>query len=77
MPSSPSARPRCPRSARSRIAPTITRPIDNWRTAVPLLALLVLLPAWGTDPPTWMVVVLDVFLAGAVLAAFLFLAFNP
>jgi Ca2+:H+ antiporter len=42
---------------------------DNWRTAVPLLALLVLLPAWGTHPSTPIVVVLDLFLAGAVLAA--------
>jgi len=42
---------------------------DNWRTAVPLLALLVLIPAWGSHPSTPVVVVLDLFLAGAVLAA--------
>jgi Ca2+:H+ antiporter len=33
------------------------------------LALLVLVPAWGSHPSTPVVVVLDVFLAGAVLAA--------
>ncbi|HWJ43311.1 MAG TPA: hypothetical protein VNR67_07750 [Solirubrobacterales bacterium] len=42
---------------------------DNWRTAVPLLALLVLIPAWGSHPSTAVVVILDLFLAGAVLAA--------
>jgi Ca2+:H+ antiporter len=36
---------------------------------VPLLALLVLVPAWGSHPSTPVVVVLDLFLAGAVLAA--------
>ncbi|MDQ3725729.1 MAG: ionic transporter y4hA [Actinomycetota bacterium] len=34
-----------------------------------MLALLVLVPAWGTHPSTPVVIVLDVFLAGAVLAA--------
>jgi len=34
-----------------------------------VLALLVLVPAWGSDPSTPVVVVLDLFLAGAVLAA--------
>ncbi|HYH54337.1 MAG TPA: hypothetical protein VD761_09415 [Solirubrobacterales bacterium] len=34
-----------------------------------MLALLVLVPAWGSDPSTPVVVVLDLFLAGAVLAA--------
>jgi Ca2+:H+ antiporter len=38
-------------------------------TVVPLLALLVLVPAWGSHPPTPVVVVLDLFLAAAVLAA--------
>ena len=42
---------------------------ENWRTVVPLLALLVLVPAWGSHPSTPAVVVLDLFLAGAVLAA--------
>jgi Ca2+:H+ antiporter len=42
---------------------------DNWRTLVPLLALAVLIPAWGSHPATAVVVVLDLFLAGAVLAA--------
>ena len=52
-----------------RIASISRRLTDNWRTAVPLLALLVLIPAWGSHPSTPAVVVLDVFLAGAVLAA--------
>ena len=34
-----------------------------------MLALLVLVPAWGSHPSTPVVVVLDLFLAGAVLAA--------
>jgi Ca2+:H+ antiporter len=34
-----------------------------------VLALLVMLATWGSDPATWVVVVLDVLLAGAVLAA--------
>ncbi|HEX7278389.1 MAG TPA: hypothetical protein VF255_02090 [Solirubrobacterales bacterium] len=38
-------------------------------TVVPLLALLVLVPAWGSHPSTPVIVVLDLFLAGAVLAA--------
>jgi Ca2+:H+ antiporter len=47
----------------------LARVTDNWRTLVPLLALVVLVPAWGSHPATWVVVVLDLFLAGAVLAA--------
>ena len=38
-------------------------------TVVPLLALLVLIPAWDSHPSTPVVVLLDLFLAGAVLAA--------
>ncbi|HYG96423.1 MAG TPA: hypothetical protein VD741_04870, partial [Solirubrobacterales bacterium] len=52
-----------------RIASIPARLADNWRTAVPLLALLVLALAWGSHPSTPVVVVLDLFLAGAVLAA--------
>lgn len=42
---------------------------DNWRTLVPLLALVVTAATWGSHPSTAVVVVLDVLLAGAVLAA--------
>lgn len=42
---------------------------DNWRTVVPLLALVVTAATWGSHPPTAIVVVLDVLLAGAILAA--------
>jgi Ca2+:H+ antiporter len=56
-------------AALPRIATISRRLTDNWRTAIPLLALLVLIPAWGSHPSTPVVVVLDLFLAGAVLAA--------
>lgn len=36
---------------------------------VPLLALVVLVGAWGSHPPVAVVIVLDLFLAGSVLAA--------
>ena len=42
---------------------------DNWRTLVPLLALVVTAATWGSHPPTAVVVGLDLLLAGAVLAA--------
>lgn len=41
----------------------------NWRTVVPLLALVVTAASWGSDPPVAVVIVLDLFLAGSVLAA--------
>src|SRR4051794_9049150 len=42
---------------------------DSAPTFVPLLALAVLAVAWGSHPATAVVVVLDLFLAAAVLAA--------
>lgn len=41
----------------------------NWRTLVPLLALVVTAATWGSHPATAVVIVLDLLLAGAVLAA--------
>jgi Ca2+:H+ antiporter len=43
--------------------------ILRWTTAVPVLAVLVLIPTWGRDPVTAVLVVVGLFLAGAVLAA--------
>jgi Ca2+:H+ antiporter len=40
-----------------------------WTTVVPLLALVPLALTWGTDPPPAVVVIVGLFLAGAVLAA--------
>ncbi|HEX5712692.1 MAG TPA: hypothetical protein VFX85_05200 [Solirubrobacterales bacterium] len=42
---------------------------DRSTIAVPLLALAVMAASWGSDPATPVVVVLDLFLAGGVLAA--------
>jgi Ca2+:H+ antiporter len=42
---------------------------DNWRTVVPLLALAVTALTWGSDPAAPVVVVIDLFLAGAVVTA--------
>ncbi|MFT3865647.1 MAG: hypothetical protein QM729_15375 [Solirubrobacterales bacterium] len=42
---------------------------DRWPTVVPLLALIALAATWGTHPAAAVVVVIDIFLAGAVLAA--------
>lgn len=42
---------------------------DIWPTVVPVLALLVLAATWGTHPATAVVVFVDLFLAGAVIAA--------
>jgi Ca2+:H+ antiporter len=40
-----------------------------WTTAVPALALIPLVLTWGTDPPPAVVVIVGIFLAGAVLSA--------
>ena len=40
-----------------------------WTTALPVLALLVLGPAWGSDPAPVAVVIIGAFLGGAVLSA--------
>ncbi len=45
------------------------RLIDNWRTVVPLAALVALAATWGSHPATAVVVFVDLFLAGAVIAA--------
>lgn len=42
---------------------------DKSPLVVPLLALAAMAAAWGSDPATAVVIVLDLFLAGAVLAA--------
>ncbi len=42
---------------------------DNWRTLVPLLALVALALTWGSGPPVAIVVVIDLVLAGCILAA--------
>ncbi len=42
---------------------------ESWHLAVPLLAIVVLALAWGSHPSTAIVVGIDLFLAGAVLAA--------
>lgn len=60
--------PRLSMLTRSDIT-TVFRAATRWRTAVPLLALLALIPAWGSDPSTPMVLVLGLFLAGAVVVA--------
>jgi Ca2+:H+ antiporter len=41
----------------------------RWTTAVPLLAVLLLIATWGRDPATAVLVLVGLFLAGAVLAA--------
>ncbi len=41
----------------------------NWTNVVPVLGLLVLAATWGSKPPTVVLVVVGLFLAGAVLAA--------
>jgi Ca2+:H+ antiporter len=41
----------------------------HWASAVPVLAVVALISAWGRHPATVAIVVIDVFLAGAVLAA--------
>ena len=41
----------------------------RWTTAVPVLALLALALTWGSDPAPAVVVIVGLFLAGAVLAA--------
>ncbi|MFC4017303.1 calcium:proton antiporter [Micromonospora sp. GCM10011542] len=43
--------------------------LTDWTVVVPLLAVLVLLGSWGRELPGALVVVVAVFLAGAVLAA--------
>jgi len=40
-----------------------------WTTVVPVLAVLVLAATWGRDPPAAILVVVGLFLAGAVVAA--------
>src|SRR3954470_13536065 len=50
-----------PATLRSRLPP--------WTTAAPVLALLVLVPTWGTKPGTLVLVIAGLVLAGAVLAA--------
>src|SRR5689334_3413255 len=41
----------------------------QWMVAVPLLALLALVLSWGRELPPVLVIIVDVLLAGAVLAA--------
>ena len=48
---------------------TMTRTAWQWTTVVPLLALVALVATWGRDLSTVVVVVVAVFLVGAVLAA--------
>jgi Ca2+:H+ antiporter len=43
--------------------------IFHWTRAIPLLALIALVATWGSKPPTAVLVVVGVLLAGAVLAA--------
>jgi Ca2+:H+ antiporter len=43
--------------------------LTNWTVVVPLLAVVALVLAWGRDLPTFAVVLVAAFLAGAVLAA--------
>ena len=52
-----------------RLTPIAKRLTENWQTAVPLLAEAVLAVVWGSHPSTPVVIGLDIFLAGAVLAA--------
>jgi Ca2+:H+ antiporter len=42
---------------------------DNWRTVAPLLASLVLIVSWGSNPSLPVVILLGVLLAATVLAA--------
>src|SRR3954452_3142476 len=54
------------------MAPPTRRSLSRripWTTAVPLLALLVLVVSWGRYPPTVLAVLIGVVLMGAVLAA--------
>jgi Ca2+:H+ antiporter len=53
----------------TRLKSIAARLTDNWRTLVPLLALVAVVVTWGTHPAAAVVVVIDLFLAGAVLAA--------
>ncbi|UUY03572.1 hypothetical protein LRS13_23365 [Svornostia abyssi] len=46
-----------------------SRNIPSWTTAVPVLALLALVPTWGTKPPGAILAVVGVLLGGAVFAA--------
>lgn len=48
---------------------SLRRLIESWQTVVPLLALVALAATWGSHPPVAVVVVVDLFLAGSVLAA--------
>jgi Ca2+:H+ antiporter len=43
--------------------------ILHWTRLLPVLALVALLAAWGSKPPTTVLVIVGVLLAGAVLAA--------
>jgi Ca2+:H+ antiporter len=43
--------------------------IFHWTRVIPLLALIALVATWGSKPPTAVLVVVGVLLAGAVLAA--------
>src|SRR3954451_9275389 len=54
------------------MAPPTRRSLSRripWTTAVPLLALVVLVVSWGRYPPTVLAVLIGVVLMGAVLAA--------
>lgn len=50
-------------------APTKPRTRWPWTTVVPVAALVVLAATWGRDLPTVLVVIVALFLVGAVLAA--------
>ena len=43
--------------------------ILHWTRVVPLLAFVALVATWGSKPPTAVLVVVGLLLAGAVLAA--------